>query len=556
MRLCRAARTLPLAAILLLALAPRPASAQADTWALTNARIQTVTRGVIDKGTILIRNGLIEAVGAALAVPADARVIDLGGRTVSPGLIDLTSSFGMPSTPAPTGGGFGGGGGGGGGGGAQAQGGPRGIEAEREAARDFKAPAGEVKPLRDAGITAVLVAPARGLFRGTSALVPLRDSVDATAIVKTPVAMHIGYQGVSGDYPATLLGVIAYQRQALYDAQRQALLLERYRTNPRGLTRPERDPRLEALVPVVKGELPVFIEANNENEIRRAVRLAREFNLKATIVGATEGFLALDALAGLPVVVSVNFPSPTQVTGWSYRLSQRRAPNDSAASAQQVQKLVEGNAAALQKAGVRFALASGGTRDFVANLRKAVAAGLPAGAALEAVTIRAAELAGAGEIMGSIEPGKIANLVVTNGDLLSDSARVSTVFVDGIRYDGAPPTPRNAPANTAGNGAGPVAQLGGTWTMTLTSPQGPLDITMTITQSGPSFTGTMTSMMGTLGIDEGRIAGRTATWSMTMQFGGQSITMNYRGQVEGNRMTGTAELGSFGTATFTAERRP
>jgi len=553
MRLSPAARAWALAATLPLSLVPRLAVAQSDTWALTNARIQTVTKGVIEKGTIIVRKGLIEAIGPALTIPQDARVIDLAGKTVSPGLIDLTSSLGLAAPPAPTGGNFGGGGGGGG---AQNQGGPRGIEAERDAARDLKVTPGDVKPVRDAGVTTVLVAPSRGLFRGTSALVPLRDSVDASAVVRDPVAMHIGYQGVQGDYPATLLGVITYQRQALYDAQRQALLLDRFKTNPRGMVRPENDARVDALVPVVKGELPAFIEANNENEIRRAIHLAKEFNLKTAVVGATEGWLALDALAGRPVIVSMNFPQPTQVTGWSYRMSVRHAPNDSAAAARQVQKLVEGNAAALNKAGIRFAIASGGSRDFVANVRKAIAAGLPANVALEAVTIRAAELAGAGEMLGSIEPGKIANLVVTNGDILSDSAKVSAVFVDGIRYDG-PPASAPRPANGAGNGGGgAAAQIGGSWSMVLNSPQGPLDMTMTLNQTGATFSGNITSMMGTSTIDEGQVTGRNVSWSMTLQVGGQSITLNYRGQVEGNRMTGSAELGSFGSATFTAEKKP
>ncbi len=555
MRLSRAARALPLAAVVSFLALPSVAQAQSDTWALTNARIQTVTKGVIDKGTIIVRNGLIEAVGANVTIPKDARVMDLGGKTISPGLIDLTSALGLPTAPAPTGGGFGGGGGGGG----QAQSGPRGIEAERDAAEDLKVTPGDIRPLRDAGITIVLVAPSRGLFRGTSALVPLRDSVAPSDIVRDPVAMHIGYQGVQGDYPGTLLGVITYQRQALYDAQRQSLLLDRYKSNPRGMVRPEMNARVDALVPVVKGDLPAFIEANNENEIRRASRLTKEFNLKTTIVGATEGWLALDALAGRGVVVSVNYPQPTQVTGWSYRLSERRAPNDSAASARAVQKMVEGNAAALNKAGVRFAMASGGTREFVPNVRKAIAAGLPADVALQAVTIRAAEVAGAGEMLGSIEAGKIANLVVTNGDLLSDSAKVSAVFVDGIHYDGPPATgarPANAGNGSSTAGGGAPAQLSGNWTMTLNSPQGPLDITMTVTQNGTSFSGNMTSMMGTTNIDEGQVAGRNATWSMTMQVGGQAITLNYRGQVEGNRMTGTADLGSFGSATFTAERKP
>jgi hypothetical protein len=79
---------------------------------------------------------------------------------------------------------------------------------------------------------------------------------------------------------------------------------------------------------------------------------------------------------------------------------------------------------------------------------------------------------------------------------------------------------------------------------------------MTLSQSGSSFSGTMTSMMGTQDISEGQVNGRTVTWSMTIQMGGQSITLNYRGEVDGNRMTGSAELGSLGNATFTAERKP
>jgi imidazolonepropionase-like amidohydrolase len=544
MRLTPAARALALGTVCLSLTTP-PLVAQSDTWALTNARIQTVTHGVIDKGTVLIRRGLIEAVGAGLTIPADARVIDLAGKTVTPGLFDLTSSLGLPSTPA---------GGAPAGGPAQAQGAARpGLDPERQVARELKLTATDVKPVRDAGITAVLVAPSRGLFRGLSALVPLRDDADPGSVIRAPVAEHIGYQGAQGDYPATLLGVIAYQRQTLYDARRQALLLDRYRSNPRGMERPENDAGLDALVPVVRGELPAFIDAGNENEIRRAAKLAKEFNLKATIVGATEGWEALDALAGRPVVVSVNFPQPTAVTGWSYRLSQRRAPGDSAASAREVQKLIEGNAAALHKAGVKFALASGGVREFVPNVRKAIAAGLPSNVALEAVTIRAAEIAGVGETLGSIEAGKIANLVVSNVDILSDSARVSAVFVDGIRYEVAPPPPARAGGSVAG---GAPAAIAGSWTMTVTSSQGPLEVTMTLVQTGAAFTGSMTSQVGTQDIADGTINGKAVTWTVSLTLGGQTVLLSYRGEVEGNRMTGSADLGSFGSATFTAERKP
>ncbi len=269
----------------------------------------------------------------------------------------------------------------------------------------------------------------------------------------------MGYQGIQGggfgggfarQYPATLLGVIAYERQKFYDAQRQAMLLDRYRANPRGMQRPANDNALTALIPVVKGDLPVFFAANNENEIERAIRIAHEFNLKLTIVGATEGFRATSQLLALrrPVVVSVDFPRPADVTGWAYRGAERLPADDSAMADSAAQRVIQGNPATLMQAGVRFALASGGTSgaDFISNVRKAVAAGLPRDSALAAITIRAAEVAGVAEQLGSIEAGKVANLVVSDNDVLSDSGRVRMVFVDGTRYTvDAATTPNGGP---------------------------------------------------------------------------------------------------------------
>jgi hypothetical protein len=216
--------------------------------------------------------------------------------------------------------------------------------------------------------------------------------------------------------------------------------------------------------------------------------------------------------------------------------------------------VIEGNAAALHSAGVRFALTSGTLRPdaFLTNVRKAVTAGLPRATALEALTIRAAEAAGVDAQLGSIEPGKIANLVITQGDPLSDSARVRAVFVDGIRYDVVATPARQA----AGGGAGATAQAGGTWNITTQSPQGTMQGTLTINQNGDSFEGTMTSEFGTATISNGEINGRSISWSISINAGPQPITVTYEGQVDGDRITGRATAGEFGTFPFTAQRRP
>ena len=530
---------------------PPVLAAQDGPWALTNARIETVSRGVIERGTIVIRNGVISAVGPAVTVPADARVMDLAGRTVSPGLIDLVSSAGLPSLP-PSGSGTGGGA-------AQR---PSGLEPEKLVAEDVRLSPSDARTLRSSGITAVLISPSRGLFRGQSALLPSRDSAAGSTAIRSPVAQHMGYQGIGGgEYPGSLLGVIATQRQMFHDARRYGIMTDRWRTNPRGMTRPEQDPHLEALVPAARGQQPVFVDARNENEIRRAVRLGEELGLRLTVVGATEGWRVTDALKSTGTVVSLDFPRATDVTGWRYRAGLSRTPGDSAAADAAARKLIEGNAAALHRAGIRFALSSGGRpADLLPNVRKAVAAGLPAGVALEALTQRAAELAGAGDAVGSIEAGKIANLVISTGPLLADTARVTAVFVDGERYEMTPAMPE-APARTAGrNGPGSgtaAASAAGTWSLTTNSPQGATEGTLTLQQDGTTLTGTLVSdMLGTLPIKDGQLTGRRISWSVTVSFGGNSFNLTYTGEIDGTRMQGSVAAGDFGTFPFTGEKKP
>lgn len=547
---------------------PSIAVAQEGTWALTNARIETVTRGVIERGTIVIRDGLIEAVGADVRPPADARIVDLAGKRVFPGLIDLTSTLGLPSAPA-------GGGQGGPQGGAAAQASATtvrnvGLEPGRVIADELRPSAADLRSARDAGVTSVLVAPSRGAFRGLSALVPLRDESATQYVVKSPVALHMGFEGAQGSgfggrYPATLLGVIAYERQSFYDARHHAALQERYRAGVRGAPRPSYDADLDALVPVVRGVVPAFFAANRENEIRRAVGIGDEFDLKLIIVGATEGFRAIDALKRADgVVVSLDFPRSTTVTGWSYRSTQRHALDDSAATDSAVRRALEANAATLHAAGVRFALSSGGLRagEFLGNVRKAIAAGLPRDVALQALTVRAAEVAGVGAQLGSIEAGRIANLVVAERDILGDSANVRMVFVDGIRHEVIPPAPTERRRGAAGGRggdreeAGEMARVGGTWDLTVTSPQGENRANMTVTQSGATLEGTMATEVGTVQVTDGRVTGQRVTFTITVPISGQTTIIVFRGTVDGNRMTGTADLGAMGNATFTGERRP
>jgi hypothetical protein len=182
---------------------------------------------------------------------------------------------------------------------------------------------------------------------------------------------------------------------------------------------------------------------------------------------------------------------------------------------------------------------------------------------VEALTIRAAEIAGVGDQLGSIEPGKIADLVVSDGPALAENARIRTVFVDGIDYDVVPAaaarTGQRAGAGAAGRaGGGEVAQVAGSWTMTVTGPQGPLTSTMTLTQTGETIDGSIISELGNATISDGRVNGRNASWSASFPIGGERTTVNFEAEVDpaGNRMTGRLRAGEMGNMTFTAEKKP
>ena len=404
-------------------------------FAIRGAQIVPVAGPVVESGTVVIRGGVIDAVGVGVAVPPDATVIDGQGLTVYPGLIDMGTQAGIdvPAIAAPRD--------------------PRTrIDVERwkrqvllrpdiEAARFIKADPADLKKLASFGITAVLAVPGGGAIAGMSAMLhaaipdeepQIGNIADARAgryVVKTPALLHVRFpDSPPGEaYPDSLMGVIAFVRQAFLDAgYAQA---ERARGGKTGQPAPPPayDPALDALVPALAGRIPVAFEAQEAHEIRRAIRFAREFKLDTVIVNGLEADQVIDdlKLQKVRVLLSVNYPARPKTLAPDadepLRTLRQRAGAPSVA-------------AALDKAGVPFAFASDGLQDpgdFLKNVGKAVKAGLPRDAALRALTLGAATIAGAADRLGSIERGKIASLVITQGDLFDDKVVIKHVFVGG-----------------------------------------------------------------------------------------------------------------------------
>jgi len=440
-----------LSGIVTFAVAPRADAPH--IYAIRGARLVTVAGPVVPNGTIVLRNGLIDAVGANVQPPADARVIDGTGMTIYPGLIDMGNGAGLdtppPATPAfrTT---------------EEAERFKRStiLRPELEAAKVLRADAPELARLAAAGITTVLSTPTTGLFRGQSALVNVAAPVDepqigavadprrGLQIVRAPVALHValGGGGRGGGYPVSLLGMIAFVRQGFLDAQHQLLEEQRYDKVKTGIARPAIDPSLDAIQPALARKLPVAFEAELSREILRALNMAKEFNLDPVITGAREADTVVADLKArnARVIYSLDFPTRA-----------RNLPPDADEPVREMRLRVQApkTPATLEQNGILFAFSSSGLaqpRDFVRNAARTVKDGLAADGAIRALTINAAKIAGASERLGSLEKGKIANLIVADGDLFEERTRVVHVFVDGRKVETEPA----APAGGRGRGRG------------------------------------------------------------------------------------------------------
>jgi imidazolonepropionase-like amidohydrolase len=416
-----------------LATAALPAHAgKADVYALVGAKIVTVSGATLDGATLVMRDGVIEAVGAGVTAPPDARVIDAKGLTLTPGLIDGFGGVGLPQAARAGAGGGGGGAGGGGAAGGQAAGGP--TLSPQSLALDRIRVADALRA-RDAGITSALVIGREGVLPGQSVLINLSGDKVEGMVLKQPAALHLHMATLQRQYPSALMGTMAMARQALLDAAYYRDQWAAYEKSPRGRARPKYEAAKAAWQEVLAGRETLIVTATRENDIRRALALQDEFKLKVAVAGAPQAFrvAALIKERKLPLLVTVNF-DPPRAAGFGGGGGGFGGGADEERERKDIEE-AERNPAELHKAGVPFALVSGHAPSFVAGLRKAIERGLPREAALKAATLAAAEVLGVADRTGSLEPGKLANVVAWSGEPLTREAKAKMVFVDGQLYE-------------------------------------------------------------------------------------------------------------------------
>lgn len=397
-----------LAAVVLAA----PASSGAQTIAITGGRVFPVSGAPIDNGTVLIRDGSIVAVGASVAIPADAQRIDATGKWVTPGLVNASTQLGVVEIGAI----------------ADTRDvnarGREGIAAAFTVWEGFNPASALIAPARNEGITSVVVAPGGGLISGQAAMIDLLPGSVSDVLVRGPVAMIAQIDNPGRASTGARGELLLRLREVLDDARlyaRRRADFERNQTRDFAVSRLD----LEALQPVLAGTLPLVIGADRASDIEAALKLADDYDLRIMIAGGAEAWLVADKLAAAKVPVLTG--AMQNIPGGFTTLGLRQE-----------------NAGLLRRAGVEVVLVGNGPGDpdtfNVRNIRQeagnAVAYGMTWDDALRAVTLTPAQVFGLGERMGSLQAGRTANVVVWSGDPFELSTVAEHVFIRGRAMDG------------------------------------------------------------------------------------------------------------------------
>jgi imidazolonepropionase-like amidohydrolase len=508
-----------------------------SVWAVKDCKVIIQPGRVIEKGMIIIRDGLIEYAGADAAMPADAEIIDGAGLTAYAGFIDALgdSILKMPEEKTDP---------------SKMYSGDfsekeRGIAPEIRAYDYVNLTKAGISKYHKNGITSALVMPSKGIFTGQSSLFSLSQTDKEKAVIFKDNLLGIGFSASSlSGYPDSLMGVVAFLRQKFTDLAYYIMHTGRWENTMNGIARPEYNAQLEELLPFFTGKKQVVFLCRNKNDIIRAIKIGSEYKLKYLIcdIGG-EAFRVIPELkkSGAAVLVTLGFKSPS-TSVYSRQGKHVRSEAE--------RELYPSNAAKLAEAGIKFAFSSYSTPEpekFLENVMKAMNKGLSSEKALRALTVDAASIFGADRALGTIESGKIANLVISQGDPLIKDSKVKYVFSDGIKFD--------IKEKKAEEGEKPTVNVTGKWEITTEGAMA-MKYTLELTQEEATLSGKRITQFGQDEFTDGTVSGNQISFTISVSAMGRMVDIYVSGVVEGDTISGTISYGAMGSAEFTGKRIP
>jgi len=498
-------------------------------FAIRGAKVVPVSGPPVENASIVISRGLITAMGRDVAVPPEAWVIEGKGLTVYPGLFDSFTDVGIPAASPAT-----------------AEGGPRASQESargpedrpystpwRSAADEVSLSDKRIETWRSAGFTTVVSAPKGGILPGQAAVLDLAGERAGDLVVKSPVGIPVVFQtsrGFGGGFPSSIMGVLAYVHQVWLDTEWSTKAQATYEKNPRSVARPRYDRTEAALADALEDHALVMIPANNSVQLRRALELVDRWHVNGAIYGGQMAYEVASEIAmkKLPVLVNLKWPEAEKDADPEDKPSLRTL---------QFRDRAPSSPAALAKAGVKFAFYSGGItvpKDTLKAAKKSIDAGLAPDAALRALTLWPAEIFGVADRLGSLENGKIANLVVTDGDLFEEKTKIKMVFVDGHRFEVREPEKPKEP---------PKGDLTGKWNLSYTTPDGPDEATADLAMDRDgTISGTVTGKRGTASVISGYLSVDKFSFTINIPLEGSTADVVFSGTFDGTSLKGSISV--------------
>jgi imidazolonepropionase-like amidohydrolase len=521
-----------------------------STFAITNATVFAKPGSEGSKATILIKDGVIKGVGSNLSLPVEAKVIAGDSLFIYPGFIDGASQAGITKPEDPKR--------------------PEnfdsskpsdeiaGITPWRSAVDQFSIDGSQVDAMRQAGFTLIQIVPEGGMIAGKSALVILGDD-KSTNVIKENTSLSSNLNGARGMYPGTTVGVMAKFRDVYKNTELTKNRAATFASN-NGVVRPEITPTYQAMMDVISGQVPVLFEVGNDLEVRRALSLKNELGFQLILTGLEEYENVIDLLksSGTKVLIQLAVPDDKAIKAKEGEDESEEVKALKARVKASYDKAIA-QAGKLEAAGVPFAFTTIGAKpnDLMKSLKTMIEAGLSEEAALAALTSNAADILGVSKYAGSIESGKMANLVLATGPIFEEDSQIKHVVVDGKIFEYETKAKKKKEGTEGSGGA-----IAGTWDYTSETPAGSSGGKITIAKDGSSYSGSITyddpsgSGSATSDLEEISYEGSSLTFSFGVSAGGMNLKVNVSTEISGSTMDGSMVIGDFGSFPISGTLNP
>ena len=538
-------------------------------YALTNATIVQAPGRKMEAATIVIKNGLIHAVGKGISIPSDAIIIKADSLFIYAGFIDGLSRAGVnkpkddpskerpkdPGNPTPE---------------------RAGITPQYDVRPFLNLADKSLEEMRGIGFTAAHVVPYGGMLPGNGSIILLGGSSADAMIVSNKNSFYSELTPAErGAYPTTVMGVMAKYRE-LY---RQATLTKNYQTlyasNRTGLERPSSDRILESFYPVIDKRQTVFFKAEKVLELQRVLSLQKELGFTLTLVEVKEGWDMIPKVkaSNARVFLSLDLPEEKkdEKKTEEKKVDEKKTDDkkvdvkkeDKPKTVSELEKETlekrrtdfvskyVGQASTYQKAGVRFGFSSlsAKSKDIPANLRRIIKAGLSEDDALASLTIIPAEIFGLSDRLGTIDNGKIANLVISDKPYFNEKAKVRYVFVEGVLYKQEIVEEKKPDAKM---------EIEGTWSVTTEIPQGKSETSLVIKKDGTSYSARISGGQLPQPVDATSVVleGNVLKIAYSVTINGQIMDVKMEVTMDGNTFKGNTSVTSFGSFPVEGKKEP